>query len=124
MVDGGDLPPGFRVESPAIGSTKLWLPVILLSADCKGASPMSRFLGEPSRPGHPGLVLAVNHGDPGSCLFREECVEHLAAVDDFDGTVPRRHELGLGIDADLVIERGGEVGHADAVRIDLATEGV
>ena len=40
---------------------------------------------------------------------------NLAAVDDFDRPVARRHQLLVGDDAQLVIDRRGQVGRTDRV---------
>ena len=54
----------------------------------------------------------------------EDAVDDLAAVDDFDGAVTGGHELFVGVDAELVVNGGHEVGGVDPILFGFATERV
>jgi hypothetical protein len=59
-----------------------------------------------------------------SCLFGEEGIEYVAAVDDLDGAAAGGHQLLVAGDADLVVDGGRKVGDIDAIGIDAAAESI
>ena len=54
----------------------------------------------------------------------ENAVDDLAAVDNLDGAVAGSHELFVGVDAELIVDGGHEVGSTDGVFFGFAAEGI